>query len=269
MDIDVKDPKFLRWAGSVLVVLVVMPMYFMSASYPITYKSGQATVKQLETKHQKLSQDLEKARLLVRNLDRVEQEYNTLHEQWQVAQTLLPDENQMPDLLRKVTAAGQQSGVAFTLFKPQIPTPNGFYADNPIEVSIEGGYHQTGIFLSRLANLNRIINVSRLQMKGEDQQKDKPFTVKTRHYRVQTDIDAKTAKNVARHMEAIFSHYTKCFAAFKTTIGDTYQVRVYQERDDYVRDVGERFKHSGGLFNPMDRAVITYKGNKHKAKKER
>ncbi len=179
MDIDVKDPKFLRWAGSVLVVLVVVPMYFMSASYPITYKSGQATVKQLEAKHQKLSQDLEKARLLVRNLDRVEQEYNTLHEQWQVAQTLLPDENQMPDLLRKVTAAGQQSGVAFTLFKPQIPTPNGFYADNPIEVSIEGGYHQTGIFLSRLANLNRIINVSRLQMKGEDQQKDKPFTVKT------------------------------------------------------------------------------------------
>ncbi len=179
MDIDVKDPKFLRWAGSILVVLVVLPMYFMSSSYPITYKSGQATLKQLDAKHQKLSQDLEKARLLVRNLDRVEQEYNTLHEQWQVAQSLLPDENQMPDLLRKVTAAGQQSGVAFTLFKPQIPTPQGFYADNPIEVSIEGGYHQTGIFLSRLANLNRIINVSRLHMKGQEQKKDKPFTVQT------------------------------------------------------------------------------------------
>lgn len=178
MDIDVKDPKLLRWAGSVLVVLVVVPMYFMSASYPFTYKSGQAKVESLEARHQKLSRDLEKARLLVRNLDRVEQEYNTLHEQWQVAQTLLPDENQMPELLRKVTAAGQQSGVAFTLFKPQVPTPKGFYADNPIEVSIEGGYHQTGIFLSRLANLNRIINVSRVHMKGVDNQDEKNFMVK-------------------------------------------------------------------------------------------
>ncbi len=179
MDIDVKDPKFLRWAGSVLVVLVVVPMYFMSASYPFTYKSGQARLQQLDARHQKLSRDLEKARLLVRNLDRVEQEYNTLHEQWQVASTLLPDENQMPELLRKVTAAGQQSGVAFTLFKPQTPTPKGFYSDNPIEVSIEGGYHQTGIFLSRLANLNRIVNVSRVRMKGEQDQDTKPFTVKT------------------------------------------------------------------------------------------
>ncbi len=179
MDIDVKDPKFLRWAGSVLVVLVVVPMYFMSATFPFTYKSEQAVSQQLEAKHQKLSQDLEKARLLVRNLDRVEQEYNTLHEQWKVAKTLLPDENQMPDLLRKVTAAGQQSGVAFTLFKPQIPTPQGFYANNPIEVSIEGGYHQTGIFLSRLANLNRIVNVSNLNLQGEINQKEKAFTVKT------------------------------------------------------------------------------------------
>jgi len=35
MNIDVKDPKFLRWVGAVLVVLVVVPMYFMSASYPV------------------------------------------------------------------------------------------------------------------------------------------------------------------------------------------------------------------------------------------
>ncbi len=179
MDIDVKDPKFLRWAGSVLVVLVVVPMYFMSASYSFTYKSGQAEIQGLEGKHQKLSRDLEKARLLVRNLDRVEKEYNILHEQWEVAQTLLPDENQMPDLLRKVTAAGEQSGVAFTLFKPQIPTPKGFYADNPVEVSVEGGYHQTGIFLSRLANLNRIVNVSNLRMKGKAKQDEQPYTVET------------------------------------------------------------------------------------------
>jgi type IV pilus assembly protein PilO len=179
MDIDVKDPKFLRWAGAILVVLVVVPMYFLTDSYPFTYQVRENQISELDARHQKLARDLERARLLVRNLEKVEQEYAILHDQWLVAQTLLPEQNQMPDLLRKVTAAGQQSGIEFQLFKPQAPINQGFYSDNPVEVVIQGGYHQTGVFLSRLANLNRIVNVSDLSMEGLDKQDETPFTVET------------------------------------------------------------------------------------------
>jgi type IV pilus assembly protein PilO len=179
MDIDVKDPKFLRWVGAILVVLVVVPMYFLSASYPFTYAARKQTIAELDAHHQKLAQDLERARLLVRNLERVEQEYAILHDQWKVAQTLLPEANEMPDLLRKVTAAGQQSGIEFHLFRPQPTVNQGFYNDNPVEVVIQGGYHQTGVFLSRLANLNRIVNVSELNMEGLESQDETPFTVET------------------------------------------------------------------------------------------
>jgi type IV pilus assembly protein PilO len=178
MDIDVKDPKFLRWAAAILVVVVAVPMYFMSDMYPFTYASGKQEVVRLEARHQELSRDLEKARLLVRNLERVEKEYAILHQQWEVAQTLLPEENEMPNLLRKVTAAGQQSGVEFTMFRPQNPIPKGFYSDNPVEVRVEGGYHQTGVFLSRLANLNRIVNVSDLKISGMGDKNETPYTVK-------------------------------------------------------------------------------------------
>ena len=179
MDIDVKDPKFLRWVGAVLLVLVVVPVYFLMDSYPFTYKARNVTITELDARHQQLSRDLERARLLVRNLEKVEQEYAILHDQWMVAQSLLPEQNQMPDLLRKVTAAGQQSGVEFQLFKPQTPVNQGFYSDNPIEVRIKGGFHQTGVFLSRLANLNRIVNVSDMNMEGVDNQDETPFTVET------------------------------------------------------------------------------------------
>jgi len=179
MDIDVKDPKFLRWAIAVLVVLVVVPMYFLTDSYPFTYRARNVKISELDARHQQLSRDLERARLLVRNLEKVEQEYAILQDQWQVAQALLPEQNQMPDLLRKVTAAGQQSGIEFQLFKPQAPVNQGFYSDNPVEVVIQGGYHQTGVFLSRLANLNRIVNVSDMNMEGMDKQDETPFTVET------------------------------------------------------------------------------------------
>ncbi len=179
MDIDVKDPKFLRWAIAIVLVVVSLPMYFMSDMYPFTYASGQKKVGTLEQKHQDLSRDLEKARLLVRNLERVEKEYAILHDQWQVAQTLLPEKNEMPNLLRKVTAAGQQSGIEFSLFRPKAPLPKQFYADNPVEVRIQGGYHQTGVFLSRLANLNRIVNVSDLKISGMGDKNDTPYTIDT------------------------------------------------------------------------------------------
>ena len=179
MDIDVKDPKLLRWAAAIVLVVVVLPLYFMSASYPMTWASRKAQIGTLETRHMKLSRDLEKARLLVRNLERVEQEYNILHEQWKVAQTLLPEDNEMPNLLRKVTAAGQQSGVEFELFRPRNPVDQGFYRDNPVEVRVSGGYHQTAVFLSRLANLNRIVNVSELSLKGISGQSETPHTVDT------------------------------------------------------------------------------------------
>lgn len=179
MKIDVKNPNLISWALTVVVVGTVVPMYFLSSSYPFTYASRKATIAQLDDRHQKLSAELERARLLVRNLERVEQEYAILHDQWKVAATLLPDENEMPDLLRKVTAAGQQSGIEFEIFRPKPIVNQGFYSDNPVEVRVNGGYHQTGVFLSRLANLNRIVNVSGLKMQGVDNQKDSPYTVRT------------------------------------------------------------------------------------------
>jgi type IV pilus assembly protein PilO len=178
-NIDFKDPKFLRWAGAIVVVVVITPLWFTQTMYPITYAARQQTVQQLETKHHELSRDLEKARLLVRNLARVEREYETLHEQWSVASTLLPEQNEMPALLRKVTAAGKQSGVDFKLFRPDPALAREFYTDNPVSVRIQGGYHQTGVFLSRLANLNRIVNVENVRMEGVKQTEDSPYTVET------------------------------------------------------------------------------------------
>lgn len=182
ISIDFKDPKFIRWAAAILVVAVLAPLWFTQTFLPMTYASRQIKVKQLEQRHGELSRDLEKAHLLVRNLERVEREYETLRGQWAVASTLLPVENEMPALLRKVTAAGSQSGVDFKLFRPEPAVAREFYTDNPVSVRVQGGYHQTGVFLSRLANLNRIVNVDGIRMEGlgpNADESNESYTVET------------------------------------------------------------------------------------------
>ena len=182
LDFDYRDPKFLRWACAIVVVAVLTPLWFTQTFLQVTYASQQITVNELEAHHQELSRDLEKARLLVRNLERVEREYETLRGQWEVASTLLPEQNEMPALLRKVTAAGSQSGVDFKLFRPDPAIAREFYTDNPVSVRVQGGFHQTGVFLSRLANLNRIVNVDRIRMDGfppNQNAGNKSYTVET------------------------------------------------------------------------------------------
>jgi type IV pilus assembly protein PilO len=145
---------------------VVSYLYFGTTLFPICYQVRKAKIAQLEAEYGKLSADLEKARQMIDKLAQLEAEYDRLHEQWLSAQELLPEEEEMPELLRQVTTAGSRSGVEFMLFQPQPVVVKQDYKEHPVKVRIRGGYHQLGVFLSRLANLDRIVNVTNLDVKS-------------------------------------------------------------------------------------------------------
>ena len=161
---NLKDPNIQKILLAVVCVIVVSYLYFGTSLLPFFYKERKAKIEAMEQEHAKLSADLEKARQMVGKLPQLEAEYDRLHEQWQAAQELLPEEQEMPDLLRKVTTAGARAGIEFVLFQPGPPQVHEDYKAHPVQVRVRGGYHQLGIFLSRLANLERIVNVTALTL---------------------------------------------------------------------------------------------------------
>jgi type IV pilus assembly protein PilO len=152
----------------VMAVVILSYVYFGTSFVPINYPVRKAKIEALEKEHAKLSAELEKARQMVGNLARLEAEYERLHTQWLSAQDLLPEAKEMPELLRQVTTAGNKSGIRFALFEPQPPTPREFFSEHPVKIKVRGNYHQIGIFLSRLANMSRIVNVSKLELASTD-----------------------------------------------------------------------------------------------------
>ncbi len=92
-----------------------------------TTRCARRRSQQLAAEHEKLAAEVEKARKVVGDLARLEAEYERLHDQWLSAQELLPEEKEMPDLLRQVTTAGSRSGVEFALFEPDAPVAHEFY----------------------------------------------------------------------------------------------------------------------------------------------
>jgi len=176
---DLQDPKVQRLLVSVLLSGVVLFGFFGTSYLPFSYPARSGEIETMQNEYETVSRDLERARLTVGNMEKVEREFANLHRQWMVAQNLLPDENEMSDLLRKITAAGTQSGLKWVSFTPQPVIARGFYKENPVNVELEGGYHQVGSFLSAISNMGRIINVRQLNLDGVEatRQAESGFTV--------------------------------------------------------------------------------------------
>jgi type IV pilus assembly protein PilO len=165
---DFKDPQVQK--GIIVGILCIMIgyVYFFTSFLPFFHHPMRAKIASLSSEYEKMSAELEKARKTVGNLAKLEAEYNRLHDKWIAAQGLLPKDKEVADLLKKVTRIGSQAGIDFLLFEPQPPIQREFITENPVRVKVRGEYHQLGIFLSKVANLDRIVNVSNLMVKPED-----------------------------------------------------------------------------------------------------
>ena len=181
---DFKDPQIQRSIIMAIFIAFVGYIYFFTSFLPFFNHPMRAKVSSLSTEYEKMSAELEKARKTVGNLAKLEAEYNRLHDKWLAAQGLLPKEKEVADLLRKVTRVGSQAGIDFLLFEPDDPVQKEFITENPVKVKVRGEFHQFGIFLSKVANLDRIINVSSLHIspvdnktKGNDEQAMRSYTI--------------------------------------------------------------------------------------------
>lgn len=77
---------------------------------------------------------------------------------------ILPEEKDVADLLRRIQTMASQSNLTIRHFRPRAITTKELHAEWPIELEVEGAYHNVGIFLDRVAKLPRIINVGAIEM---------------------------------------------------------------------------------------------------------
>jgi type IV pilus assembly protein PilO len=81
----------------------------------------------------------------------------------------LPSKAEMDALLADISQAGLGRGLQFELFKPGQATPKDYYAELPIDIKLDGSYHDMGAFASDIAHLSRIVTLNNLSISaGKD-----------------------------------------------------------------------------------------------------
>ena len=171
-NLDLKNPAIQKIVLSSLLAGGVLGVFFFTHLAPFTFPTQREKINALKDEYEQKNTDLARARATVADLPRFEAEYDQLHQRWSMAAELLPTDRQLAVLLRKITLAAEQTGVQFMVFKPAGPKSEQYYTELPLQVQVNGGYHQVGSFLAELANMQRIITVSNVHLRSNKDVKD-------------------------------------------------------------------------------------------------
>jgi len=83
---------------------------------------------------------------------------------------VLPEEKDAADLLRQMQTVATQSDLTIKSFKPAPVVAKELHAEWPINLQLDGTYHNLALFFDRVGKFTRIVNISSIDLKGKPKQ---------------------------------------------------------------------------------------------------
>jgi type IV pilus assembly protein PilO len=77
---------------------------------------------------------------------------------------ILPRNADMPGFLESINSLGELAGLTLFLVRPLEEEIVGFYAKIPVELKIQGRFHQLAKFFYMVSKLERIINIENIEI---------------------------------------------------------------------------------------------------------
>jgi len=139
------------------------------AFFFLAYSPKNDEIKALETKKAGIEQELRKVEKIASDLDKHKSEMAEVQRQFAEASLLLPDEKEIPSLLSTISGQATASGLDVLSFKPLPEKPQQFYAEIPVDIGVQGPYHNVGIFLDKISKLPRVVSVNNIKMDSPKQ----------------------------------------------------------------------------------------------------
>jgi type IV pilus assembly protein PilO len=137
--------------------------YFYASPAETKLVSKRAEVKKLQS-------EIKDGLATAKRLPEFRREVTGLEAQLDRLRAVLPEEQDVADLLRRVQAMATQSNLKISGFAPASVTRREMHAEWPIGLKLEGNYHDLGAFLERVSKFPRIINVGALHIAAREGQ---------------------------------------------------------------------------------------------------
>jgi type IV pilus assembly protein PilO len=115
-----------------------------------------------------LKNDIAKGQATAKQLGQFRAEVDDLEGRLGSLRAVLPEEKDAADLLRRMQTVATQSNLTIKSFKPAPVVTKQLHAEWPIELQLEGTYHNLAIFFDRVGKFTRIVNITGLDVRGKE-----------------------------------------------------------------------------------------------------
>ena len=165
MDMINKLPPYQR--GLILLGLMVL----ISVGYYFGIYAGkkEELTKEINALN-KAKQELQKLEDTKKNLETYRARVAELEAELSLLLIAIPTISEIPEVLSNVSSKGKESGLEFILFQPgaEKQIKDKKYTEVPVSIKVRGTYHSFAVFLDKIRQLDRIINVRNISMQKKD-----------------------------------------------------------------------------------------------------
>ena len=144
-------------------------------------------IAQAEGQLQNLQKQINEGRAAQQNLPRFREEVQLLQEELKKLLRILPARRNVQEIMRRVRLLVERGDLSLKRFRPGNEQEKDFYSEWPLDISLEGDYHNLALFFDRIGRFSRIINVDNLNIQALPKQAHHTlaatFTAKTFIYK--------------------------------------------------------------------------------------
>jgi type IV pilus assembly protein PilO len=133
--------------------------------YP-SFTEMQRRLAGLKAEYGQLQEKIERGRVAERRLPQLREEVRRIELDLNRLLEILPTKRNTEELIKKLEALTRQGDFFLKSFSPKEYVNKDFYAEWPIEIQLDGTYHNLALFFDKMARFSRIINVESLNLVG-------------------------------------------------------------------------------------------------------
>lgn len=163
-------PRNQRLALYALVFVGLGAVFWFLLYSPTTDEVGTLKDQQVQ-----LEQEKTKVKARAENRDAFEAELLELNNELKQALRELPDQKEIPELVRRISNEGRRSGLEIRKFKTMPEVPRQYYAEVPVALEVYGSFHEVAMFFDRLAKLDRIVYVQDVELESPSERGGKVY----------------------------------------------------------------------------------------------
>ena len=147
-----------------LLSILILSLFLGIGGYYFDLEAQLNELKQAQDEEHTLRTSLEGKQGKAANLDKYRKQLEDMKQSFGAMLRQLPNKTEVAELLVDVSQTGLAAGLEFNLFQPGAEVPLEFYAELPIKIAVQGGYHEFGEFISGLAALPRIVTMHNIKI---------------------------------------------------------------------------------------------------------